>query len=62
MYVFILTTVTRIYWAFFGAGSAARAGWYADPDWRFFGLTGPTEVHAQWIAYYLFLRKTHPPA
>jgi Ni/Fe-hydrogenase b-type cytochrome subunit len=62
-FVFILTTVARIYWAFFGAGSAATGGLARRRDWRFFGLSGADwKVLPQWVAYYLFLRKTHPAA
>lgn len=60
-FVFILTTVARIYWAFFGAGSAAIGGLVRHRDWRFFGLSGADfKALPQWVAYYLFLRKTHP--
>jgi Ni/Fe-hydrogenase b-type cytochrome subunit len=63
MYVFILTTVVRIYWAFFGAGSAALGGLTRHRDWRFFGLSKEdVKSTPQWIAYYLFLRKTKPHA
>jgi Ni/Fe-hydrogenase 1 B-type cytochrome subunit len=61
MFVFILTTVVRIYWAFFGAGSARPGERRKLPDWRHFaaerdnrGTMRPT------LAYYLFLRKTKP--
>jgi Ni/Fe-hydrogenase b-type cytochrome subunit len=61
MYIFILTTVVRIYWAFFGAGSATLGGLVRHQDWRFFGLTwSDIKAMPQWIAYYLFLRKTRP--
>jgi Ni/Fe-hydrogenase 1 B-type cytochrome subunit len=62
MSVFILTAIVRIYWAFFGAGSAPAAGLVRQRDWRFFGL-GAADWKAlpSWLAYYLFLRKTHPP-
>jgi Ni/Fe-hydrogenase b-type cytochrome subunit len=63
MYVFVLTTVARIYWAFFGAGSAALGGLTRHRDWRFFGLNkADIATTPQWIAYYLFLRKTKPHA
>jgi Ni/Fe-hydrogenase 1 B-type cytochrome subunit len=62
MYVFILTTVIRIYWAFFGAGSARAGSLKRERDWRFFGLTGADlKAFPSWIAYYLFIRKTKPP-
>jgi Ni/Fe-hydrogenase 1 B-type cytochrome subunit len=61
MYVFILTTVVRIYWAFFGGGSAALGGLQRHRDWKFFGLTwADIKSLPQWIAYYLFIRKTRP--
>ena len=57
MYVFILTTIVRIYWAFFGAGSAALGGLTRHRDWRFFGLDmADVKSTPSWIAYYLFLR------
>lgn len=60
-FVFVLTTVTRIYWAFFGAGSAALGGLVRHRDWRFFGLNwADVKSTPQWIAYYLFIRKTKP--
>ena len=60
-FVFVLTTVTRIYWAFFGAGSAALGGLVRHRDWRFFGLNWEdVKSTPQWIAYYLFIRKTKP--
>ena len=62
MYVFILTTVVRVYWAFFGAGSAETGGLRRLRDWRFFGLSGSDwRTLPQWVAYYLFLRKARPP-
>jgi Ni/Fe-hydrogenase 1 B-type cytochrome subunit len=62
-FVFILTTVARIYWAFFGAGSAAIGSLVRHRDWRFFGLSGADfKALPGWVAYYLFLRKTHPHA
>jgi len=61
MYIFILTTVVRIYWAFFGQGSAALGGLKKQRDWKFFGLTGQDfKSLGQWIKYYLFMRKTRP--
>jgi Ni/Fe-hydrogenase 1 B-type cytochrome subunit len=61
MYVFVLTTVVRIYWAFFGTGSARLGGLVRERDWRFFGLSmEDVKSTPSWIAYYLFLRKTKP--
>jgi Ni,Fe-hydrogenase I cytochrome b subunit len=59
MFVFVLTTVTRIYWAFFGAGSAPTGGLVRHPDWR--RLTGVDWKFIPALGYYLFLRKAHPP-
>lgn len=61
MYVFILSTVARIYWAFFGAGSAARGAKVKMRDYKHFSfgkLDGQTWF--EWIKYYLFVRKTKP--
>jgi len=61
MAIFLLTTITRIYWAFFGAGSAALGGTVRHRDWRFFGLNmADIKSTPSWIAYYLFLRKEKP--
>lgn len=61
MFVFVLTTITRIYWAFFGAGSAASGGLVRKRDWKFFGLNGHDfRTFGSWIAYYLFLRRSKP--
>ena len=61
MYVFVLTTIARIYWAFFGAGSATLGGLVRHADWRHFGLTSADfKAMPQWLAYYLFVRKTRP--
>lgn len=63
MSVFLVTTISRIYWALFGAGSAEAAGLVRRRDWRFFGLSGADwKAIPQWLAYYLFLRKTRPHA
>lgn len=61
MFVFLATTVVRLYWAFFGAGSAALGGLKRHPDWRHFVVTGREwrEI-GEWLRYYLFLRKTRP--
>lgn len=61
MYVFVLTAVTRIYWAFFGAGSSPMGKTYRKRDWKFFVMTGRDwRTLGAWIAYYLFIRKTRP--
>jgi len=61
MYVFVLTAIVRIYWAFFGAGSAVLGGTTRVRDWRHFGM-GAADWKAipSWIAYYTFFRKTKP--
>jgi len=61
MYVFVLTTVVRIYWAFLGRGSAALGGLSRHRDWKFFGLSWTDwKSLPKWLAYYLFLRKERP--
>jgi Ni/Fe-hydrogenase 1 B-type cytochrome subunit len=61
MYVFILTTVVRIYWAFFGRGSANVASTRMIADYKHFALSRfDWRTMGQWIRYYLFLRKTRP--
>jgi Ni/Fe-hydrogenase b-type cytochrome subunit len=63
MYVFVLTTVSRIYWAFFGAGSAALGGLTRHRDWKFFALdAADIKQTPAWITYNLFLRRTKPHA
>jgi Ni/Fe-hydrogenase 1 B-type cytochrome subunit len=61
MYIFILTTVVRIYWAFFGAGSAALGGLTRQRDAHFFAINGEdVKSTGEWIKYYVFIRKTKP--
>ena len=61
MYVFILTTIVRIYWAFFGAGSANAASTKRIADYKHFRLNRfDWRTMGQWIKYYLFMRKTRP--
>jgi Ni/Fe-hydrogenase 1 B-type cytochrome subunit len=61
MYVFILTTVVRIYWAFFGRGSANVASTKMISDYKHFALNKfDLRTMGQWIKYYLFMRKTRP--
>ncbi len=61
MFIFVLTSVVRIYWAFFGTGSAALGSLTRQRDWKFFGLKGSDFTSLpQWVAYYLFLRKARP--
>jgi Ni/Fe-hydrogenase 1 B-type cytochrome subunit len=62
MYVFILTTVVRIYWAFMGAGSAPAGSLRRIPDYKHFAMHKEDwRTLGTWISYYLFLRKKHPP-
>ncbi len=61
MYVFVLTTVIRLYWAFFGAGSATLASIKPIRDYRHFAITRlDLKTVGGWLKYYLFLRKDHP--
>ena len=61
MYIFVLTSIVRIYWAFFGQGSAPIGGLVKRRDSKFFGLKGADfKSLGQWIKYYLFMRKTRP--
>jgi Ni/Fe-hydrogenase 1 B-type cytochrome subunit len=61
MYVFVLTAITRIYWAFFGGGSSPLGQTYKVRDWRFFVLNREDwKSLGKWISYYLFIRKTRP--
>jgi len=61
MYIFILTTIVRIYWAFFGAGSAPTGSLQRKRDYKFFAMSkNDWKSLPQWIKYYLFLRKTRP--
>lgn len=61
MFVFVLTAVVRVYWAFLGGGSAALGGVKRHDDWRFFALSA-ADVRSlpEWLKYYLFIRKTKP--
>jgi Ni/Fe-hydrogenase 1 B-type cytochrome subunit len=61
MEIFIATAVIRIYWAFFGRGSASLGSLKRTRDYKFFAMhkqdwkdLGP------WLKYYLFMRKTKP--
>ncbi|MHB8840947.1 MAG: cytochrome b/b6 domain-containing protein [Candidatus Aquicultor sp.] len=60
-WILIASGVIRIYWAFFGRGSAPTGSRRKMPDYKFFlpqkenrGKTLET------LRYYLFLRRTHP--
>jgi Ni/Fe-hydrogenase 1 B-type cytochrome subunit len=62
MWIFVFTTVTRIYWSFMGAGSAPPGSRTKQPDRTWFnpfrrrGEAKFTET----IKYYLFIRKYYP--
>jgi len=62
MWTFVFTTITRIYWSFFGAGSAPPGGRVKERDSHWFrpfrheGEGSSLDT----IKYYLFIRKTYP--
>ncbi|HLA83126.1 MAG TPA: Ni/Fe-hydrogenase, b-type cytochrome subunit [Thermoleophilia bacterium] len=60
-FVLIFTGISRIYWAFFGEGSADVGSKEKICDCRFF-LPDKLNRGKLWqmIKYYMFLRKTHP--
>ena len=63
MWTFVFTTVIRIYWSFFGAGSAPRAAAYKMARFPLVQPASDTKGEAKFretIKYYLFLRKTYP--
>ncbi len=62
MWTFVLTTITRVYWAFFGAGSAPPGGRVRVRDYRWFRpFRQKGEATAgETLKYYLFMRKTYP--
>ena len=55
------TGVFRVYWGFFGQGSADVGGTKRIKDWHFF-FPQKENKGTFWevVKYYLFLRKTHP--
>ena len=60
-YVLLITVVLRIYWAFFGAGSAGGGSSRLVPDWTHFAPERANKGQAlETLKYYLFLRDTHP--
>lgn len=62
MWTFLFTTVIRIYWAFFGAGSAPPGSRHKHPDYKWFSPFRREGESTLWqtLKYYLFLRKTYP--
>lgn len=60
-WILIATGVVRIYWAFFGAGSAPCCKREKTPDYKFFFPQKENRGKLlPMIQYYLFLRPTHP--
>lgn len=61
MWIFVLTTIIRIYWSFFGGGTAAvgQRQKYRDYHWFWFHK-GTGRSMLETIKYYLFLRKDYP--
>lgn len=61
MYVFVLTTIVRVWWAFLGRGSSTAGSTAIVRDYKHFAITG-SDIRAlpSWVGYYLFLRKTRP--
>ncbi len=61
MFVFVCTTVIRVYWAFFGAGSAGTGRTELVRDYKHFTLgPGSGTLMVEYLKYYLFIRKTRP--
>ncbi|MHB0866344.1 MAG: cytochrome b/b6 domain-containing protein [Thermoleophilia bacterium] len=62
MWTFVLTTVTRIYWSFFGAGSAPEGSRVKRRDFHWFRPIkhGGEGTALDTLKYYMFLRKTYP--
>lgn len=62
MWTFLFTTITRIYWSFFGAGSAPPGGRIRHPDYKWFSpfRKKGEATFKETIKYYLFMRKTYP--
>lgn len=62
MYVFIFTAIIRVYWAFFGAGSAPLGSHEKIPDYKFFGPQRENRgTIGGTIKYYTFFGKEAPP-
>ncbi|MHB0915769.1 MAG: cytochrome b/b6 domain-containing protein [Thermoleophilia bacterium] len=61
MFIFIYTVIVRIYWAFFGAGSAPVGQRTRMRDYKWFWYNkGTLKEFKETMKYYLFLRKTYP--
>jgi Ni/Fe-hydrogenase 1 B-type cytochrome subunit len=62
MYVFILTAIVRVWWAFLGAGSAPLGSHERRGDYKFFGPQAENKgTIGGTIRYYTFLQKDAPP-
>jgi len=61
MFVVILVAIVRVYWAFFGAGSAGAGSRIKVRDSTHFGPESQNKGQGiETVKYYLFLRRTHP--
>jgi Ni/Fe-hydrogenase 1 B-type cytochrome subunit len=63
MWVLLFGTAARVYWAFFGSGSAALGSRRVIADYHWFAPSDSRAVrHRTWetLKYYLLLRCTHP--
>jgi Ni/Fe-hydrogenase 1 B-type cytochrome subunit len=62
MFVLIFIALARVYWAFFGAGSAELGGTVKRRDYKFFGPQAENKgTMLGTIKYYTFLQKEAPP-
>jgi Ni/Fe-hydrogenase 1 B-type cytochrome subunit len=62
MFVLIFGAIVRVYWAFFGAGSAPLGGTVKRGDYKFFGPQKENKgTLVGTIKYYTFLQKEAPP-
>jgi len=62
MWIFVFTTIVRLYWSFFGGGSAPPGSRHKRRDFHWFS---PFQHEGEGtfrdtMKYYLFLRKTYP--
>lgn len=61
MFVLIFTAIIRVYWAFFGRGSAGQGSRRRVADYKHFGYERANKgKFVETVKYYLFLRKMHP--
>lgn len=62
MFILIFIALARVYWAFFGAGSAELGGTVKRRDYKFFGPQKENKgTMVGTIKYYTFLQKDAPP-